>query len=53
MNCARLDFVVLEWNPAADFYKRRGVVDITESEKWHQYRMDAEALKKFVANTVK
>lgn len=43
--CARLDFVVLNWNPAQDFYKRKGAIDITEQDDWHHYRLDETALK--------
>ncbi|KAG8038619.1 hypothetical protein G9C98_007326 [Cotesia typhae] len=47
-SCCRLDFIVLDWNPAAEFYKRRGVIDITEKEKWHYYRIEADGLQKLV-----
>lgn len=50
MKCGRLDFSVLKWNPAVNFYKHRGVTDITETEKWHQYRMEIDALEKYVQN---
>ncbi|KAK0086359.1 hypothetical protein PV325_003291 [Microctonus aethiopoides] len=50
VKCGRLDFSVLEWNPAANFYKHRGVTDITETEKWHQYRMEFDAIEKYVQN---
>ncbi|CAG9771756.1 unnamed protein product [Ceutorhynchus assimilis] len=42
----RLDFHVLSWNPAADFYKRLGAVDMTIHEKWHHFRMDDSCLDK-------
>ncbi|XP_021924206.1 diamine acetyltransferase 2 isoform X1 [Zootermopsis nevadensis] len=44
--CSRLDFAVLNWNPARDFYKAKGAIDITEEEGWHHYRLDREALAK-------
>ncbi|XP_011301140.1 diamine acetyltransferase 2 [Fopius arisanus] len=44
-NCCRLDFMVLKWNPAANFYKQKGAVDITEKEDWHHYRLDVNASK--------
>lgn len=40
-----MDFEVLSWNPAKDFYKRHGAVDITESDAWHFFRMNREALE--------
>ena len=45
-HCCRLDFAVLNWNPAQDFYKAKGAVNITEEEGWHHYRLDREALAK-------
>lgn len=44
-NCCRLDFSVLEWNPAQNFYKRKGAADLTAEEGWHQYRFSDAALK--------
>jgi len=41
-----LDFAVLNWNPAQDFYKAKGAVNITEREGWHHYRLDRGALAK-------
>ena len=45
-NCARMDFSVLNWNPAEKFYKRKGAIDITKSDGWHIYRMGQAALHK-------
>lgn len=45
-HCCRLDFAVLNWNPAQDFYKAKGAINITEQEGWHHYRLDREALAK-------
>lgn len=45
-HCCRLDFSVLNWNPAQDFYKAKGAINITEEEGWHHYRLDREALAK-------
>jgi hypothetical protein len=45
-HCCRLDFAVLSWNPAQDFYKAKGAINITEEEGWHHYRLDREALAK-------
>jgi GNAT superfamily N-acetyltransferase len=38
----RLDFNVLDWNPARAFYHRLG---ITHRDDWLPYRIDGEALK--------
>ncbi|KAH0945136.1 hypothetical protein HN011_002930 [Eciton burchellii] len=37
-NCCRLDFMVLKWNPATEFYKIQGASDLTVTENWHYYR---------------
>ncbi|XP_022905948.1 thialysine N-epsilon-acetyltransferase [Onthophagus taurus] len=42
----RLDFHVLRWNPAVDFYKKLGAIDLTKTEEWHLYRLNDEALNK-------
>lgn len=42
----RLDFHVLSWNPAVEFYQRIGAVDLTKIEKWHMFRLNKEALNK-------
>ncbi|CAH0406242.1 unnamed protein product [Chilo suppressalis] len=43
--CSRLDFHVLEWNPARSFYDAKGAVNLTNSEKWCYYRLTGEALR--------
>ncbi|XP_017478867.1 PREDICTED: diamine acetyltransferase 2 [Rhagoletis zephyria] len=45
-NCQRLDFHVLGWNPARKFYDRMGAIDLTETEEWHFYRVNAEQIEK-------
>ncbi|XP_032663417.1 leucine-rich repeat and guanylate kinase domain-containing protein [Odontomachus brunneus] len=45
-NCRQLDFIVLNWNPAQEFYKKRGACDLTVEEKWHRYRFSTDDLKK-------
>ena len=45
MNCYNMDFVVLDWNPAQDFYKARGAQDITETESWQLYHLSNDCLK--------
>lgn len=42
MNFADMDFVVLDWNPAQEFYRAKGAVDITEKEGWLLFRLHAE-----------
>ncbi|XP_041974326.1 thialysine N-epsilon-acetyltransferase-like isoform X2 [Aricia agestis] len=37
--CSRLDFHVLEWNPARSFYRRKGALDLTAAEGWCYYRL--------------
>ncbi|XP_058057895.1 thialysine N-epsilon-acetyltransferase [Anopheles bellator] len=43
-NCSRIDFHVLDWNPATSFYRRMGALDLTETERWHFYRLPKDAI---------
>lgn len=43
-NIRRMDFHVLSWNPAVDFYKSLGAVNLTQTEKWNFFRMDYDCL---------
>ncbi|XP_019871335.1 thialysine N-epsilon-acetyltransferase [Aethina tumida] len=45
----RMDFHVLSWNPASDFYKSLGAVNMTQTEKWQLFRMDEDCLNKLFA----
>lgn len=42
----RLDFHVLSWNPASEFYKTLGAENLSDSEKWQLYRLNENALNK-------
>ncbi|XP_059055936.1 thialysine N-epsilon-acetyltransferase-like [Achroia grisella] len=42
---SRLDFHVLEWNPARTFYNAKGAENLTKSEQWCYYRLSGQALK--------
>ncbi|XP_017140692.1 diamine acetyltransferase 2 [Drosophila miranda] len=46
LNCPRLEFNVLEWNPARKFYESLGAVDLTAREGWHYYRVEQQQLSK-------
>lgn len=46
--CARLDFSVLDWNPARRFYASLG---ISQMEEWLSYRADGDALAALAAET--
>jgi GNAT superfamily N-acetyltransferase len=39
--CARMDFAVLDWNPARDFYEKLGAVHMSD---WCLYRLTGDAL---------
>ncbi|XP_063977337.1 LOW QUALITY PROTEIN: uncharacterized protein LOC135162617 [Diachasmimorpha longicaudata] len=52
-NCGRLDFAVLKWNPATNFYKHRGAIDMTEAEDWHYYRLGSEGLRERFWHAIK
>ncbi|KYN04570.1 PREDICTED: diamine acetyltransferase 2-like isoform X1 [Cyphomyrmex costatus] len=49
-DCHKLDFVVLQWNPAQEFYKMLGASDLTSKEQWHCYRFVEEDLKKLASD---
>lgn len=38
--CLRLDFQVLNWNPAIGFYERLGAINLTAAEGWQIYRVN-------------
>ena len=42
----RIDFQVLDWNPARDFYRRLGIEHLGD---WLRYGADAEALSRLAA----
>jgi GNAT superfamily N-acetyltransferase len=42
----RIDFQVLDWNPARDFYRRLGIAHLGE---WLRYGADEQALRRLVA----
>lgn len=41
-NCGRMEWAVLDWNPARDFYEHFGANLV---EGWHIYRMDHDKLE--------
>lgn len=49
LECRRLDFHVLSWNPASEFYKSLGATDLTQSEDWHFYRVEQQQLSKLAS----
>ncbi|XP_053667696.1 thialysine N-epsilon-acetyltransferase [Anopheles marshallii] len=51
--CARIDFHVLNWNPATKFYRRMGAMDLTETECWHFYRLQTDAIEQLARNNLK
>lgn len=42
--CCRIDFSVLSWNPATEFYKKLGAEDISASESWNMWRLGKEGI---------
>lgn len=48
-SCSKLDFVVLNWNSAQEFYKAHGAKDLTSIEKWHYYRISNTELTKLAS----
>ncbi|XP_011703477.1 PREDICTED: diamine acetyltransferase 2-like [Wasmannia auropunctata] len=48
-NCHQLDFLVLNSNPAQQFYKKLGASDVTIGEQWHHYCFANEVLRKLAS----
>lgn len=48
--CIRLDFHVLKWNPAVQFYKDLGAINLTETGQWHFYRLHETDINKLLDN---
>lgn len=44
-NCGRMEWVVLNWNPAQDFYKKMGAYPLQE---WSTYRLDRQAIENLI-----
>lgn len=42
--CHRVDFHVLKWNPAKEFYKKMGAINLTETEDWEFYRLNEKTI---------
>jgi len=49
LGCRRLDFHVLSWNPAREFYDSLGAKNLTQTEDWHFYRVEQQQLKKLAS----
>lgn len=45
--CSRIEFQVLDWNPARKFYEKMKAVDSTVHDGWHYYRINKEAFDSF------
>lgn len=46
--CCRMDFHVLDWNPATAFYDRLGATNLTKLEGWQFYRFSKEGIDKLI-----
>ncbi|KAG5892416.1 hypothetical protein JTB14_003352 [Gonioctena quinquepunctata] len=44
----KIDFNVLTWNPAIEFYKRLGAINLSETENWLRFRLDQDSINKLV-----
>ena len=43
-----MNWVCLNWNTSSiEFYKRKGAIDVTATEKWHLFRMKAKEIEAF------
>jgi hypothetical protein len=45
----RIDFQVLDWNPARNFYRRLGLEHVGD---WLRYGGDADALRRLAADDI-
>lgn len=52
VGCKRMDFHVLKWNPARQFYETIGAIDMSELEGWLFYRIPTQALNALSAKAV-
>lgn len=50
-NCSKLNFMVLKWNPAREFYKILGANDLTSEEQWHFYNFSDTDLKRLASDS--
>lgn len=48
-NIGKMEFVVTDWNPAKNFYKRKGAVDYTATEQFHVYQFNKAAIEKMAS----
>ena len=44
-NRSRVDFHVLDWNPARKFYDKLGATDLTTKDEWLLYRLDKAGIE--------
>jgi len=50
--CKRIDFTVLSWNKSAiQFYQKLNAIDLTETEQWHFFRLNDQAIKQLAHST--
>ncbi|OXU26171.1 hypothetical protein TSAR_009929 [Trichomalopsis sarcophagae] len=45
----KMEFVVTDWNPAKNFYRKRGATDYTEKEDFHLYQFDRASIEKMAS----
>lgn len=50
LGCNRVDFAVLNWNPAQEFYAKKGANNLTKLEGWDHYRLSDEELREFASS---
>ncbi|XP_058802990.1 thialysine N-epsilon-acetyltransferase-like [Phymastichus coffea] len=43
-NIGKIEFLVSDWNPAKNFYLRRGAVDLTIKDEFHVYTFSKDAI---------
>lgn len=48
-DCGRMEWSVLNWNPAREFYEKLGAYPLKD---WYIYRMDRQTIDRFVEHSI-
>uniref|UniRef100_A0A069DNH9 Putative diamine acetyltransferase n=1 Tax=Panstrongylus megistus TaxID=65343 RepID=A0A069DNH9_9HEMI len=50
LNCKAINFIVADWNPANEFYKKFGTEDLTNKKGYHFFNLDEDKLNEIAKN---
>uniref|UniRef100_A0AC34FRN2 N-acetyltransferase domain-containing protein n=1 Tax=Panagrolaimus sp. ES5 TaxID=591445 RepID=A0AC34FRN2_9BILA len=51
-NYQRVQWNVLDWNPAREFYNKLGATNLSEKEGWLAYRLEPEQISKIASQEI-